>query len=131
MIALDTNVLVRLLIRDDRKQAERARLLFEKHADEDGALFISDIVLAELAWTLQRTYRRNRTEIANAFRSLADNATLRFQSLETLRAALRLSETSQARFPDCLIAAIAVTNGCAHLATFDKDMAGLPGVELL
>lgn len=131
MIALDTNVLVRLLTRDDPKQAERARSLFEEHAAEDGALFISDVVLAELAWTLERAYGRDRADISKALGSLADNATLRFESLDTIRVALRLFASGPAGFPDCLIAATAAASGCESLRTFDKSMAGLPGVHLL
>ena len=56
MIALDTNILVRLLTRDDDKQAEKVRILFETHAENNDQFFVSDVVLAELAWTLERTY---------------------------------------------------------------------------
>ncbi|SBT05913.1 PilT protein domain protein [Candidatus Accumulibacter aalborgensis] len=52
MIAVDTNVLVRLLTRDDDDQAQRAQGLFDAASDTDGAIFISDVVLAELCWSL-------------------------------------------------------------------------------
>lgn len=131
MIALDTNVLVRLLTRDDEKQAERARKLFDQHASKDGALFVSDVVLAELAWTLDRSYRLERNEIARAVRSLLDNATLRFESAEVVRAALALQEQAGTSFPDCLIAARAQEQECKSLVTFDKGMKNLPLVSLL
>ena len=57
MIALDTNVLVRLLTRDDEAQARRAKAAFDAQAGEHGGLFIADVVLAELCWTLARAYR--------------------------------------------------------------------------
>jgi predicted nucleic acid-binding protein len=43
VIALDTNVLVRLVLRDDEAKAQRARTLFEANADNDGSLFVSDV----------------------------------------------------------------------------------------
>ena len=43
VIALDTNVLVRLITRDDEKQAQRAKAVLDMHADEDGGLFVTDI----------------------------------------------------------------------------------------
>lgn len=131
MIALDTNVLVRLLTRDDAKQAERVRLLFEEHIEEDEAFFVADVVLAELAWTLERTYKRTRTDIGQTMRSLADNVTLSFESREILREALLLFETGTVGFPDCMIVAKAHSAGCTSLVTFDKRMSDLPGVELL
>ena len=131
MIALDTNVLVRLLTRDDAKQAERVRSLFEKHADEDEAFFVADVVLAELAWTLDRTYQRDRADIGKTMRSLADNVTLRFESREMMREALAIFDAGSAGFSDCMIAAKAASLGCTSLMTFDKRMRGLPCVELL
>ncbi|EQD27547.1 PilT protein domain protein, partial [mine drainage metagenome] len=57
MIALDSNVLVRLVTRDDEAQALRAKAIFDAHNGEDGALFVSDIVLVEVCWVLERSYR--------------------------------------------------------------------------
>lgn len=69
MIALDTNVLVRLVMADDPAQAGRARGLFEAHADADGSLFVSDVVLAEFAWVLKSRYALPREAIARARRA--------------------------------------------------------------
>ena len=129
MIGLDTNVLVRLLTRDDEAQAEKARTLLEQHADQDGALFVSDVVLAELVWTLDRAYGLEKDEIAGAVKALADNATLGFESREVLRQAQALFSASKAGFADCLIVAKAKAAGCDSLATFDKSMRTLPGTS--
>lgn len=131
MIALDTNVLVRLLTRDDEKQAAKAQALFEQHSSEDGAFFVSDVVLAELAWTLGGAYGFDRQAIAIAFKALSDNATVGFESREALRASLSLFENAKVGFADCLIAVKAQSAGCDSLATFDKAMRSLPGVDLL
>ena len=131
MIALDTNVLVRLLTRDDEKQANKARVLLESHADEDAAFFVSDIVLAELVWTLERSYGYDRDSIAQALKALADNATLGFESREVLRVAQRFFTDAKAGFADCLIVAKAQAAGCSSLASFDKALRTLPMVELL
>jgi predicted nucleic-acid-binding protein len=131
MIGLDTNILVRVLTRDDETQAEKAKALLDKHADEDGALFVSDVVLAELAWTLERTYGLQRAEIAEAIRAMADNATLGFESRAVLRDAHELFVKERAGFADCLIVAKAQAAGCSSFVTLDKGMRGLPGVEAL
>lgn len=131
MIGLDTNVLVRLLTRDDEVQAEKAKALLDAHADEDGALFVSDVVLAELVWTLERSYGLQRDEIAQAIRAMADNATLGFESRTVLRDAQELFVKQKAGFADCLIVANALAAGCNSFVTFDKGMHGIPGVEAL
>ena len=74
MIAIDTNVLVRLFINDDAAQARRASALFDEYADQDDSLWIADIVLIELVWALDRSYGRSREEIVKALRALAGNA---------------------------------------------------------
>ncbi|MFP5305277.1 MAG: PIN domain-containing protein [Gammaproteobacteria bacterium] len=127
MIGLDTNVLVRLLTRDDEEQAEKARALLDRHADEDGALFVSDVVLAELVWTLERSYALPKQDIARTVMALADNATLGFESREVIRHAQDLFSNSKLGFADCLILAKAKATGCEAMASFDKAMQALPG----
>lgn len=131
MIAVDTNVLVRLLTRDDEKQASCARALLDSQAEADASFFVSDVVLAELAWVLHSAYGYGRSEIAKALQALVDNATLRFQSVDTVRAALRSCESGPVGFPDCMIAATAVSAGCERTVTFDDAMTKLAGVDRL
>lgn len=131
MIALDTNVLVRLLLRDDEAQARRARDLLEAHADSDASLFVSDVVLAEFVWVLKSRYALPDDAVARALRAMLDNATLAWQSRPAAVAALRLFEPGGVGFPDCLIVALAGSAGCEAVATFDQGMRSLPQVQLL
>lgn len=131
MIALDTNVLVRLLTRDNEAQAQRAKAVFDAHGGEHGGLFVSDIVLAELCWTLSRSYELERADIARTVRALLDNSGIAFESPPAVRNALVSFETTAADFPDCLIVAKASHAGCSHTLTFDQRTKSLPGVQLL
>ena len=131
MIALDTNVLVRLLTRDDEAQAERAKTLVDECAGRDEKVFVSTMVLVELCWTLARTYGFERNDIACAVRALSDNATISLESPGAIQAALRTYENGSADFPDCLIVAKATEVGCKATATFDRRMKTLPDVCLL
>lgn len=131
MQAIDTDLLVRLFVNDDAAQAAKVRALFDRHADEDGALWIADFVLAELVWALDRSYGRSRTKIAGALHALAGNATVRLESASAVPQAIALFSRGPADFADCLLAVKAVQAGCDSLRTFDKKMRGLPGVKLL
>ncbi len=131
MIALDTNVLVRLVLRDDEAQAQRARELVETHAESDASLFISDVVLAEFAWVLKSRFALPGDAVAQALRAMLDNATLAWQSRPAAVEALRLFELGSVDFPDCLIVALAGSAGCEAVATFDQGMRTLPKVWLL
>ena len=131
MIALDTNVLVRLVTRDNEAQAQRARAVFDAQGEEHGGLFVSDIVLAELCWTLSRSYELERADIARTVRALLDNSSIALESSPAVRDALVSFETTAADFPDCLIVAKASHAGCRHTLTFDQRMKPLPGVQIL
>lgn len=131
MQAIDTNLLVRLFVDDDAAQARKVRDLFDDHADEDGELWIFDIVLVELVWTLDRAYGRSRGEIANVLHALTGNATVHLESALPVAQAATLYAQGRADFADCLLVTKAAMIGCESVRTFDKKMRGLPGVELL
>ena len=131
MIAVDTNVLVRLLVNDHAAQAARARELVDAQAGDDGSIWVSDTVLVELVWVLSRAYDRNRTALTLALRALAAHATMALESPLAVRAAIDAFEAGAADFADCLLAEKAQRAGCGQLFTFDKGMRGLAGVTLL
>ena len=118
MIALDTNIITRLLAGDDHAQ-ERAvlRLLDEP----DASFFISDVTLAEVAWVLSATYRFNRADLASALESLVSRTDLVFEDrVRVRRAVTHLREGGD--FEDLLILARAQAEGCTALVSFDKAL---------
>lgn len=131
MQAVDTNLLVRLFVNDDKAQAAKVRALFDRHADEDGAFWVADIVLVELVLTLDRLYGRSRQEIGSALRALAGSATVRLESAPAVVQATALFERGPADFADCLLVVKATSAGCDQVRTFDRGMRALPGVKLL
>ena len=131
MIAADTNVLVRLLIADDDMQASKARHVFDKAAEQDICVWVSDTVLVEVVWTLDRAYGRERGEIVRALRALASHATVALESPAAVRSATDAFEQGPADFADCLLAMKAAAAGCSQVVTFDRGMKALPGVRVL
>ena len=131
MIAVDTNVLVRLLVADDAAQLTRARELFDRQAPEPGSIWVSQTVLVELVWVLSRTYSRPRAQVLAALRALASHATVCLDGAEEVSSALALYAAGQADFADCLLAARAQASDLDTLFTFDRKMRGLPKVQLL
>jgi predicted nucleic-acid-binding protein len=88
-------------------------------------------VIVETAWALRRFYLYERSQIANALRSLLNVAELEIESAEDVRSAIANFETSAAGFVDCLVARTNATSGCGHTVTFDRKAAKLAGFELL
>ncbi len=131
MIALDTNVLLRLLLEEDAAQAAKARRELEKFDDSDGEVFINDIVLAETLWTLRAAYDCEKPDLLLTLHSLLNTATFSFENRTVLQAAVTMYESSAADFSDCLIAAKNSAAGYEYTRSFDRAMRGLTGVKLL
>jgi predicted nucleic-acid-binding protein len=127
MAAADTNVLLRLLLDDDVEQARAARSFQRSHAP----LFVSHLVLAELAWVLVSGYRFSRERLHTLIEMVLDTDGFSVQDPSVVQAALVHHGASMADFPDCLILAIAQSASAVPLASFDRKLGKLPGVRRL
>jgi len=126
MRAVDTNILLRLLIRDDTEQAEAADRFIEKGA------WVSILAVAETTWVLRTGYRKNAAEVASAIQMLLDHENLVLQDSETVEAALKLFRSRPALgFSDCLMLHLARKAGHLPLGTFDRALGRVEGVQKL
>ena len=130
MIALDTNVLVRYLVRDDEAQATTARsLLSSLTADQPG--FVCREVILELVWVLERAYGYSREEIADVLEHLVSTDVLVVEAgADVARAAFSYG-TGSTGFSDLMILAAAERSNALPLHTFDLKAARQEGVTLL
>jgi len=122
VIALDTNVLVRYLVEDDEPQAARAVALIDSAVERKEALFVTHIVVCELAWVLRSGYRRSKRDVVAAVRALVSAAQLEFEDGEEVRRALARYEAGRGDLADYLIGQRAVGRGCNRIATFDEAL---------
>jgi len=127
MLGLDTNVLVRFLVRDDAEQFLRARRLIEGTGDEPEQILVSLNVLMETEWVLRTRYGFSKEEILGAISAMLDTETLWLEDEPTVEEALVQWEDSVADFADCLIGVRNRQLGCRATATFDAKAARLPG----
>jgi predicted nucleic-acid-binding protein len=126
MRAVDTNVLVRLMTRDDEKQALAADAFVARGA------WVSHLALAESLWVLDAVYEREPAAIALAVEILLSHESLTIQDAEAVEAALAHFKKKPALgFSDCLMLEIARKAGHLPLGTFDRGLSKLPGVEHL
>lgn len=126
MIAIDTNVLVRVVVDDPDApdQCQQARELLLTH----GSAWITEIVLIETVWVLESAYRFSKTEILNVIERIRENPALEFEVMDRLDTALVLYRNSNADFADVLILA-AATQQQVILYTFDRKLARLDGTQ--
>lgn len=120
MIALDTNVLVRFLVEDDKAQSAKAARLVARAVSEDELLFISDVVVCETVWVLQAAYRVPRKEVGAILGRLFMAAHLRFSDLDRLARALDAFISGKGDYADYLIREHARAQGCEKVATLDR-----------
>lgn len=111
MLGLDTNVLVRFLVRDDEEQFERAEKLIRRSANAD-PVYISLLVLLETEWVLRSRYKLGKPEILGTFSELLSSMDLAFEDEPSIEAALFVWKDSPAQFADCLIGARYRALGC-------------------
>jgi len=130
MIALDTNVLVRFLVRDDEKQASAANeLLSSLTVDRPG--FVCREVVVELVWVLERAYGFPRDQIADVLEHLVSTEVLVIEAADDVAQAAFRYRTVSAGFSDLMILAAAERAQALPMYTFDQKAARQEGVVLL
>ena len=122
MQAVDTNVLVRLIARDNSRQTAAAEAFVSKGA------WVSTLVLAESMWVLSAVYDRKPEELAKIISMLLHHRDLVLQDPETVADALKLFQQKPGLgFSDCLILHTALNEGHTPLGTFDGKLAKVEG----
>ncbi len=126
MRAVDTNVLVRLITRDDARQVTAADRFVEKGA------WVSTLALAEATWVLGAVYDRGPKQIATAVEMLLDHGELTVQDPDAVAAALAVFRTRPSLgFSDCLLLEMARHAGHLPLGTFDRALSKFDGAAKL
>jgi predicted nucleic-acid-binding protein len=126
MRAVDTNVLVRLVVRDDPEQVRIAESFIASGA------WVSQLVLAETMWVLDAAYDRTPEQIATAADMLLDHKNLSIQDADVVMSALaHFRKRPALGFSDCLVLEIARKAGHMPLGTFDRDLAKVDGAKRL
>lgn len=124
MHAVDTNLLVRLVVRDNLEQVRAAEEFTSRGA------WVSHLVLAETVWVLDAVYDRTADQIGTALDMLLNHKDLTVQDSEVVSAALEhYRRRPSISFSDCMVLEIARKAGHLPLATFDKDLAKLEGTQ--
>lgn len=126
MRAVDTNVLVRLMARDDSAQVAAAEAFVQPGA------WISHLVLMEAVWVLDSVYNIAPAQIVNGVEVLLDHQQLVVQDAEVVKAAIsHYRRHPRLGFSDCLILEVARSAGHVPLGTFDRGLGKLQGAQKL
>lgn len=127
MLGIDTNILVRFLVRDDETQFEKARRLIRREVAAGRRVFVSQLVLLETEWVLRSRYGLQKIEIIEAVSGLLDANDVQFEDEPAIEEALFFWKDRPVGFADCLIGARNKRLGCSATASFDVKASKLPG----
>lgn len=126
MRSVDTNVLVRLVTRDDEKQVAAAEAFVERGA------WVPQLALAEATWVLSAVYDLDARAIATAVEMLLNHRDLTLEGSEIVASAVEVFRKRPALgFSDCLMLEAARKAGHLPLGTFDRGLGRLEGAETL
>lgn len=126
MRAVDINVLVRLMTRDDAKQVAAAEAFVVNGA------WVPNLAIAEATWVLESVHDRNAEAIATAVEMLLSHEHLTVQDAEAVAAAVALfRQRPKVGFSDCLMVEVARKAGHTPLGTFDRDLGKIDGAQRL
>lgn len=128
MLAVDTNVLIRVLIDDPEGKAQSTAA--RNAVAAAGAVFVSQVVQIECVWVLQSVFGLGRKELARHLALLAANPAYALQNADSFVKALDHFAGAGGDFADCMILAEAGKAGC-ELLTFDRKLGKRAGVRLV
>jgi predicted nucleic-acid-binding protein len=128
---IDTNVLVRYLVKDDKKQAKKATDFIRGIATSGGRCFINQIVLCELIWVLESAYGCSKDEIVDVLEKILITKQFEIQDKDTVRQALHDYARGKGDFADYLIGRINQNHGCKTTVTFDRALKNTETFEIL
>ena len=131
MRGLDTNVLVRFLVRDDKRQAEAASAYIRKATADGGSCFINLIVFCELVWVLESAYGYSKQEITGVLEKMLAIRQFEIESKDMVRQAVHDYRLGRADIADYLIGRGNYSHGCDQTATFDRSLKGSPFFDVI
>ena len=131
MKALDTNILVRLLVNDDASQGAKAHALLLEAEQAQASFMVTTPVVLELIWVFSAVYEIGRKEIIDALENLLLLTVLEFEDYDRVRKLCTLAKSDTLDLADMLIGLSANDLDCKTTVTFDKRAAKSDLFELL
>lgn len=133
VVFLDTNVIMRLLTRDDPALAARARKIFERAGQGEFTLYVTEGVIVDVTYILtsKHTYNLARPMVIDRLRRFLTLKGLRVPQKQTYQRALDLWSTANqgVDFTDVLLVAQMERMKVTEIASFDGDFDRFPQVS--
>jgi predicted nucleic-acid-binding protein len=119
---IDTNIFLRMIVKDDKQSAKDCALLFDKIKRGKISATISILILAEIQWTLKSFYGLEKKQITTILKSISEMKYLKTRDKHDAAVALELYEKYNVKFIDALIVSYSeILNKKMTVISFDKD----------
>ena len=125
---IDANILLRYLTDEPPEQAERVARLFGWISAGEVRVWLEDVVLAEVIWTLSSYYRISKREITGWLLEVLAQEAIKARDRDVLRVALVLFQEKNVDFVDALVAAQMLDDGESDIYSFDRDFDRIAGI---
>ncbi len=129
--SVDTNVLVRHIVKDDEQQSQVVARILERHARRSESLWVPVTVILELEWVLRSKYKFCKADFIRAMSALLGSVELMFESEGALEQALTSYEDGNADYAEYLHLALAHKDDAIPFFTFDQKASKAVGAQLL
>ncbi len=131
MIGIDTNVMLRFLLKDDARQSARALRFMRDEISAVHPSYVSVVTLLEIVWVLDSLYGFNTEQQMAVVEDLLAVESLEIAERTAIARAVNVSRSAKADFQDCLVAILGERAGCSATVTFDARAAKRVGMTLL
>ncbi len=122
MRAVDTNILVRYMAADDPQQTRLAEKFIESSRHMKQPIFIPILVLCELVWVLERSYRNSKATILAALDQILETDLFVIENDNLVRLSIEEFRIGKGNFADYVIGNVAQHAGCSDTLTFDRAL---------
>ncbi len=128
-VFVDTNIFLRYLIGDDPVRYNKCRDIFKKAIDGKISLLTSDMVIAELIWTLRSFYKIQKSEIIEKVSIIISTPGLHIPNKNLLSEALLLYSIKNIDYIDSYNAIFMKHHNTSEIYSYDSDFDNIGGIE--
>lgn len=126
---LDTNVFLRHLLNDDANHSPRATAFLRRIEQGEVRVQTSDMVVFEIVFTLERTYRQPKAQIRDKVLALLDLPGIELSRKGLLHSTFDIYVNANISFADAYHAALLQEQGTTEVVSFDRDFDRVPWIE--
>lgn len=130
-VFVDTNIFLRYLTGDDPKKYEKCKELFKNAVKKKILLLTSDMVIAELIWTLHSFYKVSKEDIIEKVTIIINTPNLKIPNKKLLTEAIALFGQKNIDYIDAYNAVYMKNNGCVKILSYDKDFDRIEDIKRL